>query len=217
MATSRWTRTATCVATARIAAHLRRPRRLPPALLDGWRDIDRRCRHGPATTAALPARADPASAYMAAGRSAANITAAAGPMSARRSGWHELDRNSPPEVVGAPLGANAVSVANRAQGRSLAERLPQERHGDAPLRRQRGAVEPVEQRGQSSQVAADAPEQPIQRRVVQHQAAPLRALRSTSRRPSSSSGASVMRVHCPRRERRSGSASARASGMSRAA
>ena len=52
----------------------------------------------------------------------------------------------------------------------------QEGDGDAPLRRQAGAVEAIEQRSERAEVAADAAEQPVQHCFVQFQAAARGAL-----------------------------------------
>jgi hypothetical protein len=64
---------------------------------------------------------------------------------------------------------------------------------------ERRAIEPVEQCRQAGDVAIHAPQQPVQRGIIQHQPASLRPLAQHSRRPSSSSGSSVMRVHWPSR------------------
>ena len=67
-----------------------------------------------------------------------------------------------------------------------------------------------EDRRQVGQVAAAARQQPVDRRVVEgHAAMPRARRRSTSRRPSSSSGDNAMRWHCDNRERRSGNTNPR--------
>ena len=89
--------------------------------------------------------------------SAASATQAAGPMSVRHSGsrnWNRPWLRADPRL----------------------QHLSQERHGDPALRRERRAVQPVQQRDECAQVAVGAREQPVQRRVLQHQATPLCAV-----------------------------------------
>ena len=56
----------------------------------------------------------------------------------------------------------------------FAEDLTQERHGQAPLRRQRGAIEPIERRAEAGSIARQTRQQPVQRGGIEREAAPLR-------------------------------------------
>ena len=56
----------------------------------------------------------------------------------------------------------------------IAQHIAQERHRDLPLRRQRRAIQHIEQSRQRRKVPPAPPQQPIDRRFIEHQPAPLR-------------------------------------------